>query len=50
MERIFWVVCQCGRSFSVDYGIRFADTHLECPYCRSKFRVQDAVAIDERWG
>lgn len=50
MQRIFWATCGCGKSFSVDYGIRHADVELECPYCRSKFRADDAVALDERWG
>jgi hypothetical protein len=48
--RIFYVACpECGRSFSVDYGIRFADVHLECPFCRNKFAVDDAASVDERW-
>jgi hypothetical protein len=50
LDRIFWVTCaSCDHSFSVDYGIRFADVFLECPWCRKKFRVEDAAAIDERW-
>ncbi len=49
MDRIFWVTCaRCGRSFSVDYGIRFAGVHLECPYCRNAFLVEEAASIDER--
>lgn len=47
MERVFWVTCGCGKSFSVDYGIRFVDVELECPYCRAKFRVAEAAAISE---
>ncbi|MCW2500606.1 MAG: hypothetical protein JWN87_2282 [Frankiales bacterium] len=50
MDRLFNVTCTCGKSFPVDYGIRFADVDLECPYCRTKFRVEQAVRIDERWG
>lgn len=50
MQRIFWATCpQCERAFSVDYGIRFEDVALECPYCRCKFRVEEAAALDERW-
>lgn len=49
MERIFWATCTCGKSFAVDYGIRFAGVELECPYCRNKFLVEDAVSLDERW-
>lgn len=49
MQRIFWVTCKCGKSFSVDYGIRHVDVQLECPHCREKFRVDEAVSIDERW-
>ncbi|MFB3738607.1 MAG: hypothetical protein ACE14W_06545 [Candidatus Velamenicoccus archaeovorus] len=50
MNRIFWVTCpRCGRSFSVDYGIRFLDVRLECPYCREAFAVAQAASIDERW-
>lgn len=48
--RIFFVTCPgCDHSFSVDYDIRFADVHLECPRCRRKFEVDAAAAIDERW-
>ena len=51
MQRIFWVTCpQCSSTFSVDWGIRFADVQLECPYCRGKFAVEQAAAVDERWG
>jgi uncharacterized Zn-finger protein len=50
MNRIFFVTCpQCDRSFSVDYEIRFVDVHLECPYCRNKFPVEEAASLDERW-
>lgn len=50
MQRIFTVTCSCGGTFPVDYGIRFEDVKLECPYCRAKLRVDEAVALDERWG
>jgi hypothetical protein len=50
MDRLFTVTCTCGKTFPVDYGIRHVDVELECPYCRNKFRAQDAVHIDERWG
>ena len=51
MQRIFWVTCpDCEHRFSVDYGIRHADVHLECATCRRKFRVEEAAEIDERWG
>ncbi|MEA2433917.1 MAG: hypothetical protein QOG54_1374 [Actinomycetota bacterium] len=50
MNRIFWVTCPtCAKAFSVDYGIRFVDVALECPWCRGKFKVDEASAIDERW-
>ena len=50
MDRVFWVTCSCGRAFPVDYGIRFVDVQLECPYCREKFRADEAQSLDERWG
>jgi len=51
MQRIFWVTCPgCGKAFSVDYGIRHEAVQLECPYDRPKFTVDEAAAIDERWG
>ncbi len=51
MERIFWATCrQCRKAFSVDWAIRHADVELECPYCRNKFKADDAAALDERWG
>lgn len=49
MQRIFWVTCRCGKRFSVDYALRHLDVRLECPYCRDKFRVDQAAALDERW-
>lgn len=51
VQRIFWATCpKCDHAFTVDYGIRFADVRLECPWCRHKFRVEDAAKLDERWG
>lgn len=51
MHRIFYVACpKCEESFSVDYGIRYADVLLECPWCRAKFAVDEAARLDERWG
>jgi hypothetical protein len=50
MYRIFFVTCPtCTHPFSVDYAIRFADVLLECPYCRTKFAVDEAASLDERW-
>jgi hypothetical protein len=50
MDRIFFVSCpKCSHSFSVDYGIRFAEVALECPWCRFKFAVDEAASVDERW-
>lgn len=50
MQRIFWATCpQCEQAFTVDYGIRFEDVQLECPFCRHKFKADDAKALDERW-
>jgi len=51
MQRIFWATCPaCGTAFAVDYGIRHAEVRLECPGCRTKFTVEEAAALDERWG
>jgi hypothetical protein len=50
VDRIFWVTCpRCEHSFSVDYGIRYAEVLLECPWCRNKFAVDEAASLDERW-
>lgn len=49
MDRLFKVTCTCGKTFPVDYGIRFVDVLLECPYCRNTFLAKDAVELDERW-
>jgi hypothetical protein len=51
MQRIFRATCPaCAWAFPVDYGIRHADVRLECPRCRAKFAVDEASALDERWG
>jgi hypothetical protein len=50
MERTFTVTCTCGHPFPVDYELRFMDVELECPACRRKMRVEEAAAVDERWG
>jgi hypothetical protein len=52
VQRIFWATCPtCAKSLPVDYGIRFvAGVRLECPHCRTKFTVNEAAELDERWG
>ena len=51
MQRVFWTTCpQCAHKLMVDYGIRFAGVQLECPSCRRKYTVDEAAALDERWG
>jgi uncharacterized protein YbaR (Trm112 family) len=51
MQRVFWTTCPtCDHKLMVDYGIRFAAVQLECPGCRGKYTVDEAKALDERWG
>jgi transposase-like protein len=51
MQRVFWTTCpHCDHKLMVDYGIRFAGAQLECPGCRGTYRVEEAKALDERWG
>ncbi|MCL5266193.1 MAG: hypothetical protein M1343_13550 [Chloroflexi bacterium] len=50
MERIFWVKCpDCSGRFYADYGLRFTDVELICPFCQQSFKVADAKEIDDRW-
>ncbi|MBI4320812.1 MAG: hypothetical protein HY675_20155 [Chloroflexi bacterium] len=50
MERIFWVKCPgCGGRFYCDYGLRFQQVKLVCPFCERQFGVAESPEIDDRW-
>ncbi len=50
MERIFWVKCpQCSEKFYADYGIRFKEVELICPFCERNFKVAESPEVDDRW-
>lgn len=50
MERIFWVKCpKCSQRFYADYGLRFENVELVCPWCQAAFLVAHSPEIDDRW-
>ena len=50
MERIFWVKCpNCGDRFYCDYGLRFKQVKLACPFCEHRFGVAESPEVDDRW-
>jgi len=49
VDRVFWVECpECHKRYFCEYGIRFEDINLVCPFCKKEFKVDESPWIDDR--